>query len=287
MKKVLLSIAIISVSIISNAQTQGPNSPAAATESANGCLACPGSDWVNYTNAEANDNTNTTSGLLAHPNSGPGGAFFSRYLYVSNFGFTIPATATITGILTEVKRNYSGGSVGGLGVKDSVVQLMDSLGVRIGTNKASNTPWTGISTYATYGNSSDLWGATLTPAAINYSGFGVAVMAKNMSASIYTADIDHIRVTVYYSNPVGTKEIMSQSSDVSVYPNPATSEIFIKNNTETIQSITIFDAQGKQVMKQEIKNNETKLNIGNLESGIYFIETKTEKGVERKKLVKK
>lgn len=286
MKKQILLSTFILISIFGKAQMQGPNSPAAASESANGCLSCPGSDWVNFANAETNNNINTTSGLLAHPNIGPGTAYFSRFLYVSNFGFTIPVNATINGIVVEIKRNYSGGTTGGFGVMDSIVQLMDTVGTRVGVNKNSTTPWTALSNYFTYGGATDMWGTSLTPTMINYSGFGVAVLVKNMASSIYTADIDHIRVTVYYTSAVGINEISSQSSEVSLYPNPATSSVFITTNSVVIESITIFDESGKEVLKQEIKNKEANLNLESLLKGIYFVEMKTTNGIEKKKFIK-
>jgi hypothetical protein len=56
---------------------------------------------------------------------------------------------------------------------------------------------TGTNVYATYGGSTSLWNATLTPAIINSSDFGVQLRVDNTGNRV--ANADHIRITVDYS----------------------------------------------------------------------------------------
>ena len=61
---------------------------------------------------------------------------------------------------------------------------------------------------------------------------------------------------------------------LSFYPNPAETEIFIKNNSEvTLSKVKIFDLTGKLVLTKAVENNEDtpSVNIATLSSGFYLI----------------
>lgn len=171
--------------------SQGPNGPSSATTSnANGGTL----DWANPTNCEADDGSFATGGDGVSTGT-------TYYLKATNFGFTIPITATINGIVVEVKR-YSG-LLGASGTTDSSIVLLDKTGTPYAgsDNKADTvTNWPNTVAYASYGSSSDTWnaGAGLTPGNINSSGHGVAI-AATITNGVNTANVDYIRVTVYYT----------------------------------------------------------------------------------------
>ncbi|MGB1204606.1 MAG: S8 family serine peptidase [Chitinophagales bacterium] len=81
----------------------------------------------------------------------------------------------------------------------------------------------------------------------------------------------------------------SSLSNAILYPNPAKETVFlaIESGFETSIDITIFDVVGKKVAMQtselQIGNNELKLDIDALETGIYFVEISNgfEKTVEK------
>jgi hypothetical protein len=82
--------------------------------------------------------------------------------------------------------------------KDYSVKLVKG-GSITGNEKADNTNyWPTAFTYKSYGGNGDLWGATLTPADINSSNFGV-VFSGYQTLSAQWVDVDHIRITVYYA----------------------------------------------------------------------------------------
>jgi len=255
----------------------GPNNPSAATESAAGCLSCPGSDWTNFANVYANDMANVSTQMTAFPSCFQTACFYSRDLYATGFGFAIPATATIAGIVVEIKKN-SATATTTMPIRDSVVSLMTSPGTLVGQNKRLMTPWPSISTYSTYGNSTDLWGTAWTPAEINNTGFGVALKAKNVSNTLQSAFVDHIRITVYYTLAIGIVELSSQTSEITMFPNPASSSVTVINSSEAIESVVIYDMLGKIVYQSEIKNKKYDINVDALNKGIYFIQTKDSEG---------
>ena len=60
---------------------------------------------------------------------------------------------------------------------------------------------------------------------------------------------------------------------LSFYPNPAKTEIFIKNNSDvTLSKVNIFDLTGKLVLTKAVDNNDIpSVNITTLSSGMYLI----------------
>lgn len=128
----------------------------------------------------------------------------TNYLKASDFGFSIPAGATITGIEVVVKKR-SQSLLSGRETKDNSVKLVKS-GVIGGNEKASSTIWNNgfIFAYTTYGSSSDLWGLTWTPSEINDANFGIVISAKRdsgNSANDILPEIDHIKIIVHYTTP--------------------------------------------------------------------------------------
>lgn len=70
---------------------------------------------------------------------------------------------------------------------------------------------------------------------------------------------------------------------VHVYPNPATSQLFIQTTDFNPQAISIFDMSGRKVMEEKYA---PQTNISSLSPGVYLIEVKGEKGSVRKRWVK-
>lgn len=122
------------------------------------------------------------------------GTSISHYLKVTNFGFDLPADATVLGIEIAVEVKQSGD----LGGKDSTVRIVK--GGTIGsTDRSSPTEYPTTEAYRTYGSSTDLWGETWTVANIEASTFGFALSFQVPAGNVTTVSLDHIRVTVHYS----------------------------------------------------------------------------------------
>jgi parallel beta-helix repeat protein len=131
----------------------------------------------------------------------------SHYLTGSNYGFAIPANATINGIVVTIGRFESGAGTGA-DVTDSTVKLMKA-GVLTGNNKASAAEWpTGSPTAAVYGTTADLWGTTWTPADINASNFGVGLSASSTNNRM--ASVDYMQISVTY-----TVTVISSSTTIN------------------------------------------------------------------------
>ncbi len=116
--------------------------------------------WTNPSNAQTSDDVYTTS---------TGIGVVSHYLKATNYGFSIPSTATINGIYVELEKKAANT------VTDNEIKIIKANGVLGNTNKLSGSTWPISDTYSTYGGSADLWGESWTYADINDADFGVAV----------------------------------------------------------------------------------------------------------------
>jgi peptidoglycan/xylan/chitin deacetylase (PgdA/CDA1 family) len=137
----------------------------------------------------------------------------TRYLEGTNYGFSIPDGATISGIKVAIQRKSD--SFSSSNINDSTVKLVKG-GDVVGSNKASSSDWSNSFAVANYGGASDLWGTTWTPAEINDSGFGVALSVYNQSShSTRTAEVNYMQITVYYTflatKPVITIQPVNQT----------------------------------------------------------------------------
>ena len=85
------------------------------------------------------------------------------------------------------------------------------------------------------------------------------------------------------------REITSSNEEVAiadiatVYPNPASSELFIADNQEEIVSVSIYDLNGRLNLTQDYPSSRIDLN--NLMSGMYILQLKTADKIAATKLV--
>ena len=171
--------------------SEGPRNPGTmADDNAVGTLT-----WANPNNAKTSNDVRaiaTASGFAT-----------SHYLKATNFSFTIPADATIDGIFVEIERHAAGASGATI---DSAVKIVKSDGSIGSENKAFGGQWPfSPDQIRSYGSSSDLWSEAWTASDINNSNFGVVLSAQiTVYNIVWTAQVDHMKITVYYTEATGT-----------------------------------------------------------------------------------
>jgi hypothetical protein len=123
----------------------------------------------------------------------------SNYLFASNYGFSIPSNATINGIQLTISRSSTQSL--GTGNRDNHVKLVKNNTIEA-TNKAAAGVYPTSLTNQSYGNATDLWGSTWTPADINNTNFGAVLSVFNTrSLAAATATVDFMQITVTYTLP--------------------------------------------------------------------------------------
>jgi hypothetical protein len=178
--------------------------------------------WVNPTNAEGNQTTSYASvNLSASSNTSEA----TEYLKLTNFGFAIPAGATINGIGVSIYKwgaTYSGyhlGSYWSTSVLDNSVKLYKA-GSIIGSEHAASSAWPNSPAGRSYGGSADLWGTSWGVSDINNSGFGIGISANLaiVSSGFQVATYSYVynaAITVYYTTSSGSSSATAQLYDIA------------------------------------------------------------------------
>lgn len=85
---------------------------------------------------------------------------------------------------------------------------------------------------------------------------------------------------------VGITELGAVSDELSVYPNPANSQITVELNNGAEKTVELFDLTGRVVLSGTTNNDKINLNIESLQNGVYFVKVKSNNTVEVIKIVK-
>jgi len=273
-----LLVAAMALPCASHAQSvQGPNSPDSVTYQAFACLACPGADWNNFNNVKVSDSAYAEAQLASFPQCNTFSCYYSRGLMSTKFGFNVPANATIKGIRADVQRLAGAPNI----IRDSAIYLMEYNAV-VGMNKADTAWWPVFNTYTGYGDSTDLWGATLTPANVNDPTFGLFFKPFNfgISSGFIAADVDHIQLSVYYTIPTNVSApAASPFSNINITAETGGDDILISfdvSRPAEFYSVAIFSATGQRVFMKENFNLHTgshreTINTENFSKGLYIV----------------
>ncbi|MFK7748161.1 MAG: T9SS type A sorting domain-containing protein, partial [Kordia sp.] len=101
----------------------------------------------------------------------------------------------------------------------------------------------------------------------------------NGNARIVGGTID---MGAYEFDPtLSTEEVTVTPLDFTIYPNPAKATLHVQT-TENIQTVSIFDMTGKQVLT----TNETKIDVRRLQSGMYIIQVTSNQKNSTKRFIK-
>ncbi len=123
-------------------------------------------------------------------------------------------------------------------------------------------------------------GATINPASgvtVNFtSPVNYTVTAQDGS----TQQVWVITVTVATANVI----VDGETNRYGIYPNPATDQLYIRNNVPVNTRVMIYNLQGKQVLTEQVNTNS--INISQIEKGLYFIKIEYPEKIEVYKLIK-
>lgn len=197
-------------------------------------LACllslsPGTAWFTSSSANAGTSANNTGvGSIAWGNVGnaAGGlnstfaqassttpSSISNYLRLSNYGFSIPAGATINGVKVTIRAGSAGDSLFLTGACTSPtanyyrVRLVNESSVVGTADKAADNTLTNNGVFAdVFGGAADTWSGEATGINWNNSNSGI-VVAFQWSASgssNCTAVVDYVPIEITYTPAVGS-----------------------------------------------------------------------------------
>jgi hypothetical protein len=114
---------------------------------------------------------------------------------------------------------------------------------------------------------------------------GTAVNSRYFNLLRYPTDCAEAFPTRVNPNTGSAGLAAANKSTLKVAPNPFEQQ-FTVTSAELIEAITLRDAQGKVVLQQAASSNTLEVETGSLQSGVYFLEVQTARGVELVKVVK-
>jgi hypothetical protein len=115
--------------------------------------------------------------------------------------------------------------------------------------------------------------------------FVVWKVAAPSSAFTSLVYFDNIYFSVNPGTTLGTTEF-SPIADFNVYPNPTQNVWNVKTNNQNINSIQLFDVQGRQVLTLEPNANDAVIDASSLPAGLYFAQINADSGSKSIKLIK-
>lgn len=110
---------------------------------------------------------------------------------------------------------------------------------------------------------------------------------------IATNDTSCLTITVKKKPTTGIFEFANKGQQLSIYPNPATTNIGFDINLDKAENVTVFvkDISGRDVMSKNFgtitagKLNQFNLDISKLQAGMYFVEVNGEQKIATGKFV--
>ena len=112
------------------------------------------------------------------------------------------------------------------------------------------------------------------------------------NGNLYIADEGNNRIRMVTNvlsigscaSTTGIEQIKSSNVQLNIYPNPSTGSFTIETNSDSKQTLTMYDVTGKIILSQTI-NGKTIIDASSLNEGIYNISIIRNEGVVNKKMV--
>lgn len=116
----------------------------------------------------------------------------------------------------------------------------------------------------------------------NFSTFGV-----NNQNELFVAAVNSGKIFKITTTSLGTNE-NSISTQIKVYPNPASRKVFIEGVKDKNTTVEIISFEGRKVLEQGKIESDNSVNISGIPSGVYFINLNSgnEKSYSKKIIIK-
>lgn len=200
--------------------TQGPNSPSAALQ-----IGQAGFDSV----WAGGENVYTSNNVYATTTVPIGSSNTSAYLVAKNFGFSIPTDKIINSIQVDIEVKCTYNRLGSVALAKTT-PYTTLVGYSDGVNVTSTEQYLTADT-STYGAlwlvPPDFW----TPEEINSNDFAVIFVANGSASGANTFSVDHIRVTVTYSDPTAVTETVASVTE-TIAVTTSTFDVSMANNNQ-------------------------------------------------------
>jgi hypothetical protein len=107
-------------------------------------------------------------------------------------------------------------------------------------------------------------------------------LAFDALGNIYIPDFNNARIRMV-TNVAEISEII-EKNELLIYPNPSNNYILISSKVRSPQAINILDINGRIVLSHHSRS-ETKIDVSNLDNGVYTLYIKDDTEVSIQKLI--
>lgn len=92
------------------------------------------------------------------------------------------------------------------------------------------------------------------------------------SGSVQSYDLSTVSTLYFQQYQTSVDDFLTDDSQsISVYPNPASNKIFIKNASENASLIAVYRIDGTLVLQKQYSGQNESIDISSLTSGIYVL----------------
>ncbi|WP_428068103.1 PQQ-dependent sugar dehydrogenase [Chryseobacterium gambrini] len=125
---------------------------------------------------------------------------------------------------------------------------------------------------------------TWTPA---FSGNNFSTFGVNNQNELFVAAVNSGKIFRITTTSLGTNE-NSISTQIKVYPNPASKKVFIEGVKDKNTTVEIISFEGRKVLELGKIENDNSVNISGIPAGVYFINLNSgnEKSYSKKIIIK-
>ena len=99
---------------------------------------------------------------------------------------------------------------------------------------------------------------------------------------VISASQNDDKIAWYRNQTLGVDDF--QENDFKIYPVPSNEKVFIASKHDNIRQITVFDMLGQRVM--QLKGDHREMDISQLQTGMYVVSIKTDRGTVTRKIIK-
>ena len=92
-----------------------------------------------------------------------------------------------------------------------------------------------------------------------------------------------IYVALGLSSSTDISEVINSSTEI--YPNPAKNALNIVSYAVNINTLSVYDLNGKEVLKKDVNANQIRINTSELSAGVYIIDITSNNNSVKKKLI--
>ncbi len=112
----------------------------------------------------------------------------------------------------------------------------------------------------------------------NFSAVGnVTSFGEDLNGELYFASANNGRIFKLIDTSLGTNDFATNG--LSLYPNPAKTELFISSNALQLKNIVIYDLSGKALLRLNIlQSNVSGINVSLLNAGMYIVSVEDNTG---------